>query len=184
VIFTTIQKFSPEKGEAYPMLTDRRNVVVIADEAHRSQYGFKARIEKTGEIAYGFAKHLRDVLPNASFHRLHRHPDRAGRREHARRVRQLHRHLRHQPRRGGWRDGADLLRESPRPVRTARRREAPGWCRDRALTEDEAESEQERIKRKWSKVEALVGAEKRLRMVAEDLVQHFEARVQRWTART
>src|SRR5690554_4246757 len=67
VIFTTIQKFAPEKGEAYPMLTDRRNVVVIADEAHRSQYGFKARIEKTGEIAYGFAKHLRDALPNASF---------------------------------------------------------------------------------------------------------------------
>ncbi|SHF31541.1 Type III restriction enzyme, res subunit [Loktanella atrilutea] len=51
-IFTTIQKFAPEKGEAYPMLTDRRNVVVIADEAHRSQYGFKSRIEKTGEIAY------------------------------------------------------------------------------------------------------------------------------------
>jgi type I restriction enzyme R subunit len=73
VIFTTIQKFAPEKGEAYPMLTDRRNVVVIviviviADEAHRSQYGFKARIEKTGVIAYGFAKHLRDALPNASF---------------------------------------------------------------------------------------------------------------------
>lgn len=52
VVFTTIQKFAPEKGEAYPLLTDRRNVVVIADEAHRSQYGFKARIEKTGEIAY------------------------------------------------------------------------------------------------------------------------------------
>ena len=51
----------------YPKLTDRRNVVVIADEAHRSQYGFKARIEKTGEITYGFAKHLRDALPNASF---------------------------------------------------------------------------------------------------------------------
>ena len=67
VVFTTIQKFAPEKGEAYPMLTDRRNVVVIADEAHRSQYGFKARIEKTGEIAYGFPKHLRDALPNASF---------------------------------------------------------------------------------------------------------------------
>ena len=49
------------------MLTGRRNVVVIADEAQRSQYGFKARIEKTGAIAYGFAKHLLDALPNASF---------------------------------------------------------------------------------------------------------------------
>jgi type I restriction enzyme, R subunit len=62
VIFTTIQKFSDAK------MTDRRNVVVIADEAHRSQYGFKAKIDrKTGEIAYGFAKYLRDALPNASF---------------------------------------------------------------------------------------------------------------------
>jgi type I restriction enzyme R subunit len=69
VIFTTIQKFSPEKGESeYPMLTDRRNVVVIADEAHRSQYGFKAKVESTtGDISYGFAKHLRDALPKASF---------------------------------------------------------------------------------------------------------------------
>ncbi|WP_295391999.1 DEAD/DEAH box helicase family protein [uncultured Thiodictyon sp.] len=69
VIFTTIQKFWPAAGEeAYPLLTDRRNVVVIADEAHRSQYGFKARLDsRSGEIDYGFAQHLRDALPNASF---------------------------------------------------------------------------------------------------------------------
>jgi type I restriction enzyme R subunit len=69
VIFTTIQKFAPPPGAgAYPVLTDRRNVVIIADEAHRSQYGFKAKVaQKTGEIAYGFAKYLRDALPNASF---------------------------------------------------------------------------------------------------------------------
>jgi type I restriction enzyme R subunit len=69
VIFTTLQKFAPEEGRGeYPPLTDRRNVVVIADEAHRSQYGFRAKIErKTGDISYGFAKHLRDALPNASF---------------------------------------------------------------------------------------------------------------------
>ena len=69
VIFTTIQKFSPAAGEiAYPMLSGRRNIVVIADEAHRSQYGFRAKLEqRTGEISYGFAKHLRDALPNASF---------------------------------------------------------------------------------------------------------------------
>ena len=69
VIFTTMQKFSPEPGETdYPVLTDRRNVVVIADEAHRSQYGFEAKVErKTGDISYGFAKYLRDALPNASF---------------------------------------------------------------------------------------------------------------------
>ena len=69
VVFTTIQKFSPLTGEAdYPVLSARRNIVVIADEAHRSQYGFRARIErKTGDMAYGFAKYLRDALPNASF---------------------------------------------------------------------------------------------------------------------
>ena len=69
VIFTTIQKFSPAAGETdLPVLTNRRNVIVIADEAHRSQYGFGAKVErKTGKIAYGFAKYLRDALPNASF---------------------------------------------------------------------------------------------------------------------
>ena len=69
MVFTTIQKFKPEHGETeYPVLTERRNVVVIADEAHRSQYGFRAKVaRKTGEISYGFAKYLRDALPNASF---------------------------------------------------------------------------------------------------------------------
>ncbi|WP_295456172.1 DEAD/DEAH box helicase family protein [uncultured Thiodictyon sp.] len=69
IIFTTIQKFSPAAGEdVFPLLTDHRNVMVIADEAHRSQYGFKARLDRTtGEIDYGFAKHLRDAVPNASF---------------------------------------------------------------------------------------------------------------------
>ena len=63
-IFTTIQKFLPErKASRYPLLSDRRNIVVIADEAHRSQYDF----------IDGFARHMRDALPNASFHRLHGH---------------------------------------------------------------------------------------------------------------
>jgi type I restriction enzyme, R subunit len=68
VIFTTIQKFSPDEGNIYPLLTDRRNVVIVADEAHRSQYGFQAKVDaKTAEVSYGFAKYLRDALPNASF---------------------------------------------------------------------------------------------------------------------
>ena len=67
VVFTTIQKFAPPAGQAsYPVLTRRRNVVVIADEAHRNQYGFSARVgRRTGEMAYGFAKYLRDAPPNA-----------------------------------------------------------------------------------------------------------------------
>ncbi|MBN1468306.1 MAG: type I restriction endonuclease subunit R [Fusobacteriaceae bacterium] len=69
IIFTTIQKFYPEDGkEVYEEINARNNIVVIADEAHRSQYGFSGRIdEKTGQIKYGNAKHLRDALPNASF---------------------------------------------------------------------------------------------------------------------
>lgn len=178
VIFTTIQKFAPEKGAAYPMLTDRRNVVVIADEAHRSQYGFKARIEKTGEMAYGFAKHLRDALPNASFigftgtpieHDDVNTPAVFG---HYIDVYDISRAVE---------DGATVpiyyesrlarieLLEEEKPKIDAEIEE---------LTEDEAISEQERLKSKWSSVEAIVGSEKRLKMVAEDLVAHFEARVQ------
>jgi type I restriction enzyme, R subunit len=76
VIFTTIQKFQPEEGNVYEELTDRRNVVVIADEAHRTQYGFKAKTmdEKDAlgnligkRVVYGFAKYLRDALPNATY---------------------------------------------------------------------------------------------------------------------
>ncbi len=67
VVFTTLQKFAPVLGETYPELSGRRNIVVIADDAHRSQYGHHARARKTGEISYGFSKHLRDALPNASY---------------------------------------------------------------------------------------------------------------------
>lgn len=71
IVFTTIQKFFPEeKGDMYPLLSERRNIIVIADEAHRTQYGFKSKLkEQNGEVyvTYGFAKHMRDALPNASF---------------------------------------------------------------------------------------------------------------------
>lgn len=70
VIFTTIQKFSPESGNVYDTLSERTNIVVIADEAHRSQYGFSGReveTEEGSEIRYGNAKYLRDALPNASY---------------------------------------------------------------------------------------------------------------------
>lgn len=66
IIFTTIQKFKPEDGDI-PVLTDRKNVIVIADEAHRSQYGLDAETSSEGDIKYGYAKYLRDALPNASF---------------------------------------------------------------------------------------------------------------------
>jgi type I restriction enzyme, R subunit len=69
IIFTTVQKFAPDRDEErFPQLSDRTNIVVIADEAHRSQYGFRALLDKkTGKYKYGFAKYLRDALPNATF---------------------------------------------------------------------------------------------------------------------
>lgn len=178
VIFTTIQKFAPPKGEPYPALTERRNVVVIADEAHRSQYGFRARIGKSGEMAYGFAKYLRDALPNASFIGFTGTP--------------IEKDDVNTPAVfGEYVDVYDISRAvedgATVPIyyesRLARidlpEDEKPKLDAEIAeLTEDEAASEQERLKKKWSTVEALVGSEIRLAMVAEDLVRHFEARVE------
>ena len=179
VIFTTIQKFAPASGETvYPMLTDRRNVVVIADEAHRSQYGFKARIErKTGEVAYGFAKYMRDALPNASFIGFTGTPIE---KDDVNTPAVFGEYIDVYDISRAVEDGATVpiyyesrlarieLSEDEKPHIDAEVEE---------LTEDEAVSEQERLKQKWSTVEALVGAKKRLKMVAADLVQHFEDRV-------
>ena len=179
VIFTTLQKFSPAADETdFPTLTDRSNVVVIADEAHRSQYGFKAKVaSKTGEIAYGFAKYLRDALPNASFIGFTGTPIEAtdvntpavfG---HYIDIYDISRAVE---------DGATVpiyyesrlarieLDEDERPRIDAE---------VEALLEDEDEPSAERTKQKWSTIEALVGSDKRLAMIAADLVQHFEDRV-------
>lgn len=179
VIFTTMQKFTPLPGEsAYPVLTDRRNVIVIVDEAHRSQYGFKAKVDsQTGEISYGFAKYLRDALPNAAFVGFTGTPiDSADVN-----TRQVF---------GDYIDVYDISRAvedgatvpiyyESRLARIELPEAAKPTIDDEIaeLTEDEAESEQERIKRQWSTIEALVGAKERLAMVAEDLVRHFEDRV-------
>jgi type I restriction enzyme R subunit len=179
VIFTTLQKFSPEDGTTdYPVLTDRRNVIVIADEAHRSQYGFRATVARdTGAISYGFAKYLRDGLPNASFIGFTGTP--------------IEKDDKSTPAVfGDYIDIYDISRavedEATVPIyyesRLARieldEDEKPKIDAEIAeLTEDEAQTEQERLKRKWASVEALVGSEKRLALVAEDLVKHFEDRL-------
>lgn len=178
VIFTTIQKFAPESGSAsYPVLTDRRNVVVIADEAHRSQYGFKAKMEaKTGEVSYGFAKYLRDALPNASFIGFTGTPIEAD-------------DVNTPAVFGNYIDVYDISRAvedgATVPIyyesRLARIELDPDEtpridAEIEALTEDEDLVDQERFKRKWSNVEALVGSDKRIDLVAMDLVEHFENR--------
>ena len=179
VIFTTLQKFSPAADETdFPALTNRSNVVVIADEAHRSQYGFKAKVaSKTGEIAYGFAKYLRDALPNASFIGFTGTPIEAT-------------DVNTPAVFGHYIDIYDISRAvedgATVPIyyesRLARieldEDEKPRIDAEiEALLEDEDEPSAERTKQKWSTVEALVGSEKRLALVAADLVQHFEDRV-------
>jgi type I restriction enzyme R subunit len=179
VVFTTLQKFSPAADEAdFPMLTERTNVVVIADEAHRSQYGFKAKVaSKTGEIAYGFAKYLRDALPNASFIGFTGTPIEAA-------------DVNTPAVFGHYIDIYDISRAvedgATVPIyyesRLARieldEDEKPRIDAEiEALLEDEDESNAERTKQKWTTVESLVGSEKRLALVAADLVAHFEDRV-------
>ncbi len=174
VIFTTLQKF----GEVSEPLTTRRNVVVIADEAHRSQYGFRARVDvKTGEVSYGFAKYMRDALPNASFIGFTGTPIEADDVNtpavfgHYIDIYDISRAVE---------DGATVpiyyesrlarieLDEDEKPRIDAEVEE---------ILEGEEETARERAKQKWATIEALVGAEKRRRQVAADIVQHFESRV-------
>ena len=185
VIFTTIQKFMPPTGEAYPLLSERRNIVFIADEAHRSQYGFKARVvvpkgmPKDSEgayLTYGFAKHLRDALPNASFIGFTGTPVELSDRS----TRQVF---------GDEIDVYDILRavEDGATVKIFYEGRLARLALDEAerprldpefeeVTEGEEAAAKEVLKSKWARLEALVGADKRIKRVAADLVEHFERR--------
>ncbi len=185
VVFTTVQKFLPAPGEAYPLLSERRNIVVIADEAHRSQYGFAARVvvpkgqphEAEGAyLAYGFAKHLRDALPNASFIGFTGTPVELNDRS----TRQVF---------GDEIDVYDLQRavEDGATVRIYYEGRLARLALDEAerphldpefeeVTEGEETTAKEELKTRWARLEALVGAEKRVNLLAADLVAHFEKR--------
>jgi len=168
VVFTTIQKFFPEnRAEKYPALSTRRNIVVIADEAHRSQYDF----------IDGFARHMRDALPNASFIGFTGTP--------------IEKDDRSTPAVFGdyidvydiqraVEDGATVriyyegrlakleLKDEERPRIDPEFEEA---------TEGEEVEKKEKLKTKWARLEAMVGTEKRIALVAQDLIEHFERRL-------
>lgn len=178
VVFTTIQKFLPEaKGGRYEQLSPRRNIVVIADEAHRSQYGFEAKLDpKTGEIAYGFAQHVRDALPGASFIGFTGTPveltDRNTRAVFGEyiSVYDIQRAVQ---------DGATvpIYYESRLAKLVLDEQEKPQIDQDfEEVTEGEEATKKEHLKSKWAALEAVVGAERRISMLAEDLVAHFEQR--------
>lgn len=177
IIFTTIQKFMPgEDDDTYPTLTERDNVVVLCDEAHRSQYGLKARITKEGETVYGYAKYLRDALPNATFVAFTGTPISS----------------KDKDTRAVFGDYVDIydIEQAVKDKATV-----PIYYESRLvklemsaseveaideeveeLTEDEEEAARSRTKSRWAALEKLVGAKPRIDTVAADIVQHFEAR--------
>src|SRR5882724_5046620 len=169
VIFTTVQKFFPaEKGAKHPLLSDRRNVVVIADEAHRSQYDF----------IDGFARHMREALPNASWIGFTGTP-----------IEKADANTRAVF--GDYISIYDILRavedKATVPIYYESRlakleldpKERPKIDPDfEEATEGEEVEHKEKLKTKWAALEAVVGAEKRIALIAEDLVKHWEARLE------
>ncbi len=177
IIFTTIQKFSLKKEESrFPILSDRSNIVVIADEAHRSQYGFDAMLDKDGKFKYGYAQHLRDALPNATFIGFTGTPIESEDRD-TRAV--FGDYISVYDIEDAVRDGAtvpiyyesrlakldlnaDILKEIDKEVGD--------------LDIGDELSDRERFKSKWSALEKLVGSEPRIKQIAQDIVTHFEDR--------
>ena len=169
VVFTTIQKFFPEeRGDRHPLLSEQRNIVVIADEAHRSQYDF----------IDGFARHMRDALPNASFIGFTGTPIEL-RDANTRAV--FGDYISVYDIQRAVEDKATVpiyyesrlaklaIEESARPKIDPEFEEA---------TEDEETSRKEKLKTKWAQLEAVVGTDDRLGLIAEDIVAHFENRIE------
>ena len=181
VVFTTIQKFFPEENrERYPVLSNRDNIIVIADEAHRSQYGFAAKIigkEDKALITYGYAKYLRDALPNASFIGFTGTPiekdDRStpavfGRYIDVYDIEQA------------VDDGATvrIYYESRLAKLELKPEERPKIDPQfEEITEGEEQGKREMLKSKWAQLERVAGAPRRISQIAKDIVDHFEARL-------
>ena len=175
IIFTTIQKFKPEKDGDMPVLTDRKNVIIIADEAHRSQYGMEAKENrKTGDIKYGYAKYLRDALPNASFIGFTGTPIEFEDKSTPAVF-------------GDYIDIYDMTRavEDKATVKIYYENRIIKLDTDdeelqkiddefEDITEAQEENDKEKFKSKWSRLEAVVGSPNRIKKLAQDIVNHYE----------
>ena len=173
IIFTTIQKFKPEDGEM-PALTERRNVIIMADEAHRSQYGFEAKTDKEGNVKYGYAKYLRDALPNATFIGFTGTPielddkstpvvfgDYIDIYDMTRAVE----------------DGATVkIYYENRIIKLDTNEDIIEEIDEEfdEITEGQEDNDKEKYKSKWSRLEAVVGSPSRIKKLAEDIVNHYE----------
>ncbi|MFZ2504815.1 MAG: type I restriction endonuclease subunit R, partial [Trichococcus flocculiformis] len=174
IIFTTIQKFKPEEGEM-PVLTDRKNVIIIADEAHRSQYGLEAKVDtKTGEVNYGYAKHLRDALPNASFIGFTGTPidleDRST-------VAIFGHTIDTYDMTQAVEDEATVrIYYENRIIKLETDEEEMTKIDDEfeEVTEGQEEFEKDKNRAKWSRMESIVGSPNRVKKLAEDIVNHYE----------
>jgi type I restriction enzyme R subunit len=180
IIFTTIQKFLPEDGAAnFDSLSERKNIIVIVDEAHRSQYGFGAKTtEKNGEvfIKYGFAKYLRDALPNASFIGFTGTPIE---KEDASTRAVFGNYIDVYDIERSVEDGATVrIYYESRLVEVHLKPEEAEKLDDEveAITEGEESTAKEKAKAKWAQLEAIIGHKNRLKIVAADIVDHFEKR--------
>jgi len=184
VVFTTIQKFRPEDGNVYPKLSDRRNIIVMVDEAHRTQYGFRAKtIDEKDEggnvigkkIVYGFAKYTRDALPNATYIGFTGTP--------------IEKEDRNTPAVfGNYIDIYDISQAQDdgatvkiyyesrlaKIVLSEKGKKLIGELDEELEKEDLAEAQ--KAKAKWTQLEALIGSEDRIRQIAGDIVTHFEQR--------
>lgn len=178
IVFTTMQKFEPEQNETtMAALTERKNVIVMADEAHRTQYGFNAKYDDKGEgIKYGYAKYLRDALPNATFVGFTGTP-----------VASTDKNT--QMVFGNYIDVYDMTQAVADgstvkiyyesrviPLNLPQSLDLDEAYND--ITEDQEEDVKQRLKSKWSRIEALAGAKPRVEALAKDIIQHFETRQQ------
>jgi type I restriction enzyme R subunit len=178
IIFTTVQKFALlEDEDSHPILNDRHNIVVISDEAHRSQYGLKATLKKDGSYKFGYAKHMRDALPNASFIGFTGTPI-ASEDKDTRAV--FGDYVSIYDIQDAVEDGATVpIYYESRLAKLDINRELIEELSDQVeeVVEDEEDvSQREKTKGEWSRLEKLVGAGPRLQQVAIDLVNHFETR--------
>jgi type I restriction enzyme R subunit len=180
IVFATIQKFMLGEGEGtFPVLSDRSNIVVIADEAHRTQYGFDAKLKgKAGEERYqaGYAQHLRDALPNATFVAFTGTPVSSDDRD-TRAVFGDYIHIYDMQQ--AKEDGATVaIYYESRLAKLRLKEEELPHIDDEVdeLAEDEEESAQSKLKSRWAALERVVGAEPRVAQVAADLVAHFDER--------
>lgn len=184
VVFTTIQKFQPDGGNVYDELSNRKNIVVIADEAHRTQYGFGAKTidakDEQGQVVgkrvvYGFAKYLRDALPNATYLGFTGTPIE---KTDVNTPAVFGNYIDIYDIAQAVEDGATVkIYYESRLAKVELSEEGKKLVQEVDEELDQGElTEDQKIKAKWTRMEALIGSKQRIQNVARDIVTHFEAR--------